>query len=361
MAEKNKKADEILVNRSVNVEPGLISGFEGEDDSFYEGDGMIEDGDFDDCEFDDEDLGDALDSAIEEVQAEKDARTQAMKDKASKKRKVVNETKKKLGIRKGKQSKFNSRSHSFLGESQSDRAIHIVLNQHRTEIYKDGADIAPRILMGIPGFGNTSKKNAFEHLITIQEKIRENRGDNPANAPKWIIISNDTSIILDRNLISYLEELRPNTHAAAPYGFQEVRASGRWYDIEGLPAHNLRGCYVQGSMYNNDWNFIVGAEYNSRPKTRVMIGHGPFIAIRGETFMQIDFSGMAENCKSGFFHYMADISMECASRGLLVAQVKALSWQYDNITSHRDEEDLLNDQSYFTSKWQRMLPISIFN
>lgn len=359
MADIEEQADNILNNRSTDVEAGLIKKGEGEsEDTFFEGDGMIGD---------DFDIDSALEGAIQEKSNEKEAKTKAMKDKASKKRKQVNETKKRLGIRRGKQSKYNTRSHSFLGESQSDRAIHVVLNQHQTETYKDGADFAPRILMGIPGFGKTCKKNAFQHLMVVQEKIREHRGENPANAPKWIIISNDTSLILDRNILSYLDgngdpkkALNPTTHVAAPYGFQDIRASGRWYDIEGLPDYNCRGCYVQGNLNDSDWNFIVGSEFGSRPKSRVTIGHGPFIAVRGETFMQIDFSMMAENCIGGFFHYMADISMECVSRGLVVAQVKALSWQFDNITSHKNDDELLNDQSYFTSKWQSMLPRNIF-
>lgn len=350
MADIDNQADEILNNRTnKDMNPEFIEGntFEGEGDGeFFEGDGVI---------------GDAFDAAIEEAADVKEVKITKMKKKASKKRKTINKTKKELGIRSSKQSKFSTRSHAFLAEAVSDRAIHVVMNQHRSEIYKDGVDICPRILMGIPGFGNTSKKNAFEHLITVQEKIKTARGENPANAPKWIIISNDSSMLNDRNLITRLEELNPTTHIAGSYGFQEIRASGRWYDVEGFPVHNFRGCYIQGAINDINWDFIVGHEFKTKPKNRVLIVHGPFIAVRGETFMQMDFTEMSENIVGGFYHYMADISMQCASRGLAAAQIKSSCMQFDNVTRHRDDEDMMNDQSYFTSKWQSMLPRSIFS
>lgn len=331
---------------SKDIKPEFIKGnsFEGDGD-FFEGDGVI---------------GDIFDEAIKHVDSQKQTKVINMKIKASTKRKMMNNVKKGLGIRTTKQSKFNTRSHQFLSEAVSDRAIHVILNQHRSDIYKDGVDICPRILMGIPGFGNSSKKNAFNHLITVQEKIKTSRGDNPSNSPKWIIISNDSSMLNDRNLITRLDELNPSTHVAGAYGFQEIRASGRWYDVEGFPLHNFRGCYMQGVMDDINWDFIVGHEFKTKPKNRVLIIHGPFIAIRGETFMQLDFTDMANNCISGFYHYMADISMQCSARGLIVAQIKSSCMQFDNITAHRTDEDMINDQSYFTSKWQSNLPRSIF-
>ena len=80
------------------------------DDDFFEGDGII---------------SDAFDEAIEAVEIKKTERTSLMKKKASDKRKSKNQTKKELGIRTAKQSKFNTRSHQFLGESGADRAIHV--------------------------------------------------------------------------------------------------------------------------------------------------------------------------------------------------------------------------------------------
>lgn len=325
-------------NKLTNSTPEQI------DDDYFEGDGVI---------------SDAFDIALEEEDNKKIERDSLMRKRASENRKLKNKTKKELGIRSPKQSKFNTRSHQFLSEPVSDRAIHVVLQQKVTEVYRDGVDFAPRIIMGIPAFGNASKKNAFIRLMEVQEKIKHARGENPANAPKWIVISNDTSIIADRDLITRLEELKPVVHAASPYGFQQIRGSGRWYDIEGLPDYNLRGMYAQANEEGIDWNVIVGSGFRDSPKRAILIAHGPFIAVRGETFMLIDFTEMANNCVSGFYHYMADISMECAKRSLKVAQIKSLSIQYDSISYHKNDEDVLKDQSAFTSKWQSMLPRNI--
>jgi hypothetical protein len=253
----------------------------------------------------------------------------ALKEKASKKRQVVELTKKELGIRTPKQSKFPTQSDDFLSKPVSDRAIHVILNQHMSKIYLDGVDIAPRILMGIPAFNKQCKKNAFEHLVRVQEKIREYRGNDPKSAPKWIIISNDSSMLHDRNLISRLEELKDTTHVAAPYGFSQIRASGRWFNLD--PSDVYRGCYAQGNMNNIEWGYINGIGYEDVTRRRVLIAHGPFIAVRGETFMSIDFKNMSEHMESGYYHYMADISLECHKRGYLIAQIKSMSSQYDDI------------------------------
>lgn len=313
-------------------------------DDFFEGDGLIDS---------------ALDEALEQQQNTQDEKLKEMADRAAKKRKEKNQTKKQLGVRKPKQSKFSTRSHSFIGEPMSDAGIHVVLNASYTEIYADGADFAPRIFLPIPAFGNQSKKNAFNHLMTIQDKIRENRGDNPKDAPNWIIISNDTSMIMDRNLLTRLNELMDTTHVAAPYGFQSIRSNGRWYEIHQGDQNNIRGCYIQGNKENTDWDFVIGSDFKNSPRWRVLIGHGPFIAVRGESFMKIDFSFMAENCKFGFHHYMADISLEVHKMKYKIAQIKSTCMQFDTIREHREEDDFQYDQSVFTTKWQSSLPASI--
>lgn len=198
----------------------------------------------------------AFDTAIKGIENVKNQKNKALKDKVSKKRQEVEATKKELGIRTPKQSKFPTQSDDFLSKPISDRAIHVILNQHMSKIYLDGVDIAPRILMGIPAFNKQCKKNAFEHLVRVQEKIREYRGNDPKSAPKWIIISNDSSMLHDRNLISRLEELKDTTHVAAPYGFSQIRASGRWFNLD--PSDVYRGCYAQGNMNNIEWGYING-------------------------------------------------------------------------------------------------------
>ncbi len=299
----------------------------------------------------------AFDTAIKGIENVKNQKNKALKDKVSKKRQEVEATKKELGIRTPKQSKFPTQSDDFLSKPISDRAIHVILNQHMSKIYLDGVDIAPRILMGIPAFNKQCKKNAFEHLVRVQEKIREYRGNDPKSAPKWIIISNDSSMLHDRNLISRLEELKDTTHVAAPYGFSQIRASGRWFNLD--PSDVYRGCYAQGNMNNIEWGYINGIGYEDVTRRRVLIAHGPFIAVRGETFMSIDFKNMSEHMESGYYHYMADISLECHKRGYLIAQIKSMSSQYDDIMKVFSSSDVQVDHAYFTSKWQSILPISI--
>ena len=311
------------------------------DDDFFEGDGSIED---------------ALDNAINQINDVKNVKKSDLVMRASKNRQEKNEIKKEIGIRRAKQSKF-PRSHSFLSEPISERAVHFVLNNHRSEAYKDGADLCPRILMGIPAYNKPSKKNAFEHLIDAQEKLRESRD---GKYPNWIIISTDSSMITDRNLITRLEELKPTTHLASAYGFESVRMNGRWFDISDTDQNHLRGCYMQGAMASTDWDFVVGSGFKDSPRWRILIAHGPFIAVRGETFMDIDFKYMADRCQKGFYHFMADISMECLKRKLNVAQVKANCMQFDNMTNYRGQAEFENDQSAFTSKWQELLPNSIY-
>jgi hypothetical protein len=305
------------------------------------------------------DISQALDTATSEVEQQKTARKAAVKKKASKKRKKTNSVKKQLGIRPPKQSKFSTRAHDFFGDSQTDRALHVVLNHRETKIYLDGADICPRVLMGIPAFGRSCKKNAFEHLIAVQEKLKGARGENPRNAPEWIIISNDTSIILDRNLLPSLAELKPTTHVAGAYGFEDIRPSGKWYQVDAADQPFTRGCYIQGDLNNTNWDFIVGSKFKESPRYRISIVHRPFIAVRGEHFMQYDFTDASENMSKGFFHYMAQISLECIKRGGMVAQIKTICGQYENIHDNKSDPDFINDQSYFASTWQSLLPYSI--
>jgi len=217
---------------------------------------ILDSGDTTDDIFDGEDfIGNALDAAGEESDINDKKTKEALKKKASKKRQETNKIKKKAGIRPPKQSKHATRSHDFLKE-ESVKALHVVLNKNQTKIYMDGADICHRILMGIPAFNKPCKKNAFNHLITIQEKIQKARGTT-TQPLDWVIISNDTSMIMDRNLLTRLNELKENTHIAGAYGFERVRSSGKWYQLENAEEQtSLRGCYIQANMSTSSpWSF----------------------------------------------------------------------------------------------------------
>jgi hypothetical protein len=303
-------------------------------------------------------IGDAIEMALSAESNTDKGKRQAMKVKAAKKRKDMVEAKRSLGmVGNKKQSKFSTRSDHFLGDKLE--AVQIILNNKQTGIYNDGADFCPRLLMGHPAYGNACKKNAFEHLVNLQKKICEFKGDNPKEAPDWIILCNDTSLIADRNLIPRLKELLPTTGAAAAYGFEKIRASGRWYEMTEQDQSFVRGCYIQANTTDTNWDFIVGNQFKQSPRYRIFIAHGPFIAVRGELFMTIDFKDCVDRYDGGFYHYMAEISMECAKRGLGIASLKTNATQYDNLMTYRGEEQFEKDQLLFTSRWQNMLPNAI--
>ena len=307
------------------------------------------------------DLGSAIEYALNDTASKKAAKEKDIKDKmkqkAADKRKETDAIKKQHGISDGKESKFPTRSDYFLKEPM--RALNVVLNHKETEIYKDGADPCPRLLMGHSAYGKVCKRNAFEHFVNLQKKIRDYRGEAPENAPAWLIISNDTAMISDRNIITRLEEQRPTTGVVAAYGFEKIRSSGRWYDVTAPDQENIRGCYIQGSLENIEWDFVVGHEFKQRPRYRIVIAHGPFIAIRGPLFMSLDFTEQAEKYESGFYHYMAELSMECFKRDIPIASVKTTALQFDTLTNAKGTEAFEKDQLLFTSRWQKNLPAAI--
>lgn len=353
MSNKKNLLDKIK-SSIVRVDAAVDGDIVSDVDKVYEGSG--------DIVGDSMGLGDvleiAIDSKVSKDQALKDSKIQAMKDRAAQKRKDSGVVKKEVGIGGNpKQSKFSTRADHFLADNL--RAVNIVLNHKQSGIYIDGADPCPRLLMGHPAYGNACKRNAFEHFINLQKKIKEFRGEDPKNAPGWIIINNDTSLIADRNIVTRLDELRSSTGVASAYGFEKIRAHGRWYDITENDQSNIRGCYIQGHMDKIDWDFVVGSQFKQSPRYRIVIAHGPFVAIRGELFMSIDFNDAAEKYDGGFYHYMAEFSMECIKRGFSVATVKTTAIQYDNLMLVRGTESFEKDQSIFTSRWQNLLPNAI--
>ncbi len=112
-------------------------------------------------------------------------------------------------------------------------------------------------------------------------------------------------------------------------------------------------------MDNIDWYFVVGHEFKQKPRYRIVIAHGPFVAIRGPLFMTIDFSEQADKYESGFFHYMAELSMECYTRSIPIASVKTTAFQFDSLSSVKGSEQFEKDQLLFTSRWQKKLPAAI--
>lgn len=300
------------------------------------------------------DINSSLTEALDTNKKIKDSKYLEMVDRAAKKRKDLNDTKKKAGIRPGKQSKFPTRSDDFLKPGL--KSLHVVMYTKESEIYKDGADFAPRMIIGTPAYGKKCKLNAYERLIKAQEKIKETIGDKNSDYPNWVIISSDSSMIMDRNILSRLGELKEQTHCAGAYGFENIGASGKWYNNDNQ--EEVRGAYIQGDMKSNVWDHIVGYQFKNSIKYKITVVHGPFIAVRGVTFMKINFHEMAKKYKYGFNHYMADISLECVDRGFFVATIKTVAMQFDKIQNYFQDKDFEHDQALFTSKWQKLLPIS---
>lgn len=316
---------------------------------------------------DDQFIEDAMDEFIESEEDKEDILKRNATMQRLEKRSLIESVRRAAGVKKPKNSRFPTRSNDFLNDPISDRGIYLILNQHRTDIYKEGVDQCPRVMLGIPAYNNPCTKNAFEHLQNFQDKLKVIRKDNPAGQPKWIIISTDSAMISDRNILSRLDTLRPTTHIAGPYGFQSCPRSGTWFDpAPGTPESEFRGCYMQGNMDNLNWHFNVGAGFKDHDRYKVALIHGPFIAIRGTTFMQLDFKRLSLKMKGGFYHFMADISMQiyeksvqCGKKDFFAAQISSPCMQFDNIRNHMNNADFAFDQALFVSRWQKVLPASL--
>lgn len=318
-------------------------------------------------EMDAEDIESALDAFSNNEDDIEHTKAELARIKSAELHRKASENLKAEGIKKAKNSKFPTRSDTFLNDPVSDRGVYIILNQHRSDIYKDGVDPLPRLLLGIPAWNKSCTKNAFEHLINVQKKLKDARADNPKGYPEWIIISVDSSLVMDRDLVNRLNTLKPETHIAGAYGFRSCPRSGAWFDpAPDTPDTEFRGCYIQGSMDNLNWHFNVGSGFKDRDRCPVTIIHGPYIAVRGATFMDLNFNTFASKMKGGFYHFMADISMQLHGRFLkaekrnyFAAQISSPCMQYDNIRNHMDKADFIHDQSLFVSKWQKFLPAKL--
>jgi hypothetical protein len=280
----------------------------------------------------------------------------AQREDWAKKRTKKNATRKRLGLVTSRQTTLTVKSHAFMSEAIADTAVHFILNSSRSDFYKDGADIAPRVLLGIPAYNKMSLKNAFEHLQIAQEKLKTARAT--MKQPEWIILSNDTSIISDRTLIARLKDLRETTHVAGAFGMEHVGSNGKWWQVSAAEEGQLRGCYVQAEAEGIGWDYVVGPKFRDGTKWRVLIVHGPFLAIRGDTFIRLNFDYMAANVRGGWNHWMADISMQVYGMKHMAAAIKTHSMQYHNMALLKDNEDFIHDQTVFNSRWQEQLPRS---
>lgn len=283
----------------------------------------------------------------------KESKLKARKEIVKEKRMENYYEKKSEGIRPGKQSSYPTRGDAYLNSNL--KALHIVMH-NQCEIYKHGADVCHRMVVGAPHYGKPCVKNAFQLLMDVQDKLREKIGNSQKDYPKWIIISSGSSTIEDKDLLSRLDDLKDTTHCVGPFGFESIKPNGRFF--EPIPEHT-RGYYAQGDINSISWDFVIGNGFKNSDKYRIVCVYGPFIAIRGSTFMSMDFSLMAEKCESGFQHFMVDISLECLKRGHVIGTIKTMSKQYDHIRNYIDTPEFKTDQAFFYEKWKSFFPVSL--
>jgi hypothetical protein len=349
--ESLQKSLDLFVNV---IEDGDIDKLDEVLDTLYEGTESVD-------SVDDNMVFSAIENALktpeelsDQKEAERKEKLQIAKKKYTEDKKIRREVQREYGIRYPKESR-----HPVVWNVVNDgnyKMFHFVMQFNYTEIYKDGADICPRIVLGQKHFNKKSNQNAFHRLRQAQDRMRELVTDGN---PEWIIVSNDTSMITDRNLLARLNTLNKDTVLVGPYGFTEIRSMGKFYNVRDIDT--VRGAFAQCSMDNLDWSYLVGKDFAQKDKFRVAILYGPFIAMRYDFFMGIDFEFMAKNTTKGNFHYMADLSMEANVKGKLVGVIKTQCQQYDRIGNYFDDESFINDQMAFVTKWQDKLPISFNN
>ena len=297
-----------------------------------------------------------LSKTPEEIESAKKIKL-ADKRKELKAKTVKNEKKTKAALKKAKVRTPKVAKHPgvlYQAVIEGYKCINLVISHKDTHIYHDGADFCPKIRLGHKAYGKKCTQNAFERLTKVQDVMREHVPSG--GEPEWLIIQNDTSVINDRNLLARLSTMMPHTHAVGAYGFTDIRSSGKWYKADN-PEH-VRGSFTQCNMDSLDWHYMVGHGFKDNDRYKVSAIYGPFIAVRYETFMDIDFTFMTENSKDGFFHYMVDICLEVQKRGKYCASLATQAQQYDRISNYFDDPNFIDDHSVFITKWQETLQIT---
>lgn len=229
-------------------------------------------------------------------------------------------------------------------------AVQLVMRCNLSDRYKNNGEIAPCMLMGNPAYGKPSKKNAFERLIIEQSRFRD-----LGITPEWFIITRDDVSILDVDLEQRLRALKPHTHAVGANGITTIRKSGKFYAPDQI--EQIKGASISAERDSLAWKYQIAPDYSEKDGWRVAAITSGMIAIRGETFLDIDFTEMAEKMVFGFYHFTADISMEVNRRGKVVGVIKTLIRQEDSVSFHVTENAFLEDQSVFVNKWKDFFPI----
>lgn len=237
--------------------------------------------------------------------------------------------------------------------NDSDYAVHLVMKMHMTDLYKRGASPAPLKIMGNNAYGKECKKNAYERLALEQQAFKD-----WDYKPEWIIITRDDVTILDTALIERLKSLKPHTHVVGPIGVKAIRRSGKFFAPDTVS--DIHGMIIQGSLNNEvDWSMFKSEDYDARNATPVAAISAGFIAVRYQTFMEIDFDSMAQAAEDGFYHYAIDICLHALSRNRYVGVIKTIIRQADTIAPHSNEESFQKDHRAFVKRWASILPVRI--
>ena len=242
------------------------------------------------------------------------------------------------------------------------KAIQVVISRDNSKVYSDSVVFAPRAVFGQARFGHESMRNAFDMLNDFQCQVKEHNGQRLDEAPEWIVIQTSKDIILDRNIVARLKELNDTTGAACAFGYDRINMDGNmWFYPSPNTANYSRGYYVQGNENNIEWNHVFGTDPKNSKKYRILIGAGPFIAIRGRIFYQINFEELTREFYSGFCHLLPTLSMEIWKLGSPIAQISTLSMQFDNNERHIDDDEFIMDHEVFMKRYGKYFPLTIMD
>jgi hypothetical protein len=279
--------------------------------------------------------------------------TQREKERVKKARYRAKKRKEVTAVKKAEVKKEKKRPRLQKSIVADQFAVHLVYRYSLVNTYKAGSKAANTIVMGNPAYGNVCKKNTFELLKVEQDRFRENN-----YAPEWVIISRDDTALFDNDLRERLAGLPTYVHAVGNIGVTDVRKSGRFFSPADIST--LRGSSLRSTNDDTlDWSFSKAPEFDNGTSWRVAMLTSMFVAVRGSTFMSIDFSDCANDYEDGVYHYIPEICMAVNKKGLHIGTVKTLCLQSDTISNHLSDESFLKDQQRFVLRWHDQLPLMV--
>lgn len=236
--------------------------------------------------------------------------------------------------------------------------LHVVIRTSvNSNLYTQGADVGPKYTLTETPFGNSSKMNVYERLMSLQRQL-----DAKNATPKWIVFTRDDVSILDPYFKDRLLSVQvKNTVCLGAFGTKEMRVSGRWWD--NVDRNEIVGQYIQGAAMDPfTMDHIIAPNYNDPKYVKgfgaVCITTG-MLAVRGSFFRSIDFESMAARSAVGYFHFIPMMCMVAARENKTVAVLRTLIRQENAISAHVNEESTSIDHKAFIREYFPILPLSI--